>query len=55
MSVQSHIESLENRHNQLQQMIDVERVRPAPNNLELTRLKKEKLRLKQEISKLRIH
>ncbi len=53
MSVQSRLESLKFRHAALQSRISAEDQRPKPDSEELTRLKAEKLRLKDEIERLR--
>jgi uncharacterized protein len=45
----AHFTSLKSRHAQLDAQIHAEERRPAPDSALLARLKKEKLRLKDEI------
>ena len=52
MSVQEHIESLRAKHAHLEQEIDDELHRPLPDQVTLQRLKKEKLKIKDEIARL---
>jgi hypothetical protein len=53
MSLQSRIESLKTRHASLDDLITTEDQRPKPDTDALSRLKLEKLRLKEEIDRLR--
>ncbi len=53
MSLQSHIEALKERHANLDTRITEEDHRPRPDDGELFRLKLEKLRLKEEMERLR--
>ena len=53
MSLQSRIESLMDKHASLESLITSEDHRPQPNTMELTRLKLEKLRVKEEMERLR--
>ena len=53
MSLQSRIESLKARHANLESRIADEDQRPRPDSETLTRLKLEKLRLKDELERLR--
>ena len=53
MSLQSRIETLKDRHASLETRIADEDHRPQPNGEALSRLKVEKLRLKEEMEKLR--
>ncbi len=53
MSLQSRLESLKTRHAVLESRISEEDQRPRPDSTALSRLKAEKLRLKDEISRLR--
>ena len=52
MDLQSHIEELKERHQALKIMIKEEEARPGANHIEITALKKERLRVKEEIKKL---
>ena len=47
------LRSLETRHQSLEKQIASEDARPRPDAMALTRLKREKLRLKEEIERLR--
>jgi hypothetical protein len=53
MTLQSHIEALKERHASLETRIAAEDQRPRPDPDALTRLKLEKLRLKEEMERLR--
>jgi hypothetical protein len=52
MSTESHIAALRQRHTELDQRIHNEEAHPAHDPVEVTRLKQEKLRLKDEIQRL---
>jgi hypothetical protein len=52
MSLQSRIESLKTRHASLETRIADEDHRPRPDSEALSRLKLEKLRLKEEMERL---
>ena len=54
MSTMEHVESLRSKHARLEQLIDEELHRPLPDQVALSRLKKEKLRLKEDIERLRL-
>jgi hypothetical protein len=53
MNLQSRLESLKTRHAALESRIADEDGRPQPDATELARLKQEKLRLKEEMERLR--
>jgi hypothetical protein len=53
MSLQARIESLSNRHASLEMKIFDEDHRPRPDDTALVRLKVEKLRIKEEMERLR--
>ncbi|MBW6396952.1 YdcH family protein [Roseomonas sp. HJA6] len=53
MPMNARIASLEQRHAALERRIVDEDNRPRPNHMELSRLKLEKLRLKEEMQRLR--
>jgi hypothetical protein len=53
MSLQSRIESLKARHADLERSIAEEDQRPRPDSDALMRMKIEKLRLKEELERLR--
>jgi hypothetical protein len=49
---QAHVSALEAKHASLEAQIDEESHRPMPDSARLARLKKEKLKVKEEISGL---
>lgn len=53
MSLQSRYESLQSRHASLDARIDEEGQRPLPDAEALGRLKREKLRVKEEMERIR--
>jgi hypothetical protein len=53
MSLQSHIEALKERHASLEVRITEEDHRPRPDDGQLVRMKLEKLRLKDQMERLR--
>ena len=53
MSVQEHVDSLRHKHAHLEHLIDEELHRPMPDQTNVARMKKEKLRIKEEIERLR--
>ncbi len=53
MNLQSRFEALQTRHASLDARIDAEVQRPLPDSDELTKLKREKLRIKEEMERLR--
>lgn len=52
MSVNDHIEGLKAKHRALETAIEEENNRPRPDDLEITRLKKQKLVIKDELETL---
>jgi len=52
MSLSSHLEELRRKHETLSERVDEAQQRPGINDLEVTELKKQKLRLKEEIHRL---
>jgi len=54
MGLESHIQELTDKHHKLDLQIRDEHLRPHPNDLVLAELKKRKLRLKEEIERLRL-
>ena len=53
MTLQSHLAELERRHHALESEIEKEAVHPGSDDLKLCTMKKQKLRLKEEIERLR--
>jgi len=52
MTLEDHIEELRSRHRSLENQIDRESHRPLPNIESLTTLKRQKLRIKDELAQL---
>ncbi|WP_069298763.1 YdcH family protein [Neptunicoccus sediminis] len=52
MSMSSHISELKRKHEELSQRVETFQRRPGMDDLEIASLKKEKLRLKEEINRL---
>lgn len=53
MSMQSHLAELERRHAALERKIEDALLRPSTDSLELTDMKRQKLKLKDEIERIR--
>ncbi len=49
MALSAHLEELNNKHTQLDMKIHAELQHPVPDTVRLTRLKKQKLHLKEKI------
>ena len=54
MSLQSRVESLKTRHASLESRIAAEDQRPRPDDAMMSQLKSKKLRLKEELERLRL-
>ena len=54
MGLESHIQELADKHHKLDEQIHDELHRPLPDDLMVAELKKRKLRLKEEIERLRM-
>lgn len=54
MRDESHLSALVEKHHSLEGEIDTELHRPAPDQMRITTLKREKLRIKDEISRLEL-
>ncbi len=54
MSLDSHLKELQRKHQELDAKIASEHKRPAINDLELKAMKRSKLRLKEEIERMRV-
>ncbi|MDF0601027.1 YdcH family protein [Psychromarinibacter sp. C21-152] len=52
MSLSSHLEELRKKHASLSERVEAAQQHPGSDDLEITELKKQKLRLKEEISRL---
>ena len=53
MSVDERVEALKAEHARLEQAINEESHRPHPNDMHLHHLKREKLKIKDEIAKIK--
>lgn len=53
MSTESHLSVLERRHADLERQIHQAKLHPATDPLEVTEMKRRKLRLKDEIARLK--
>lgn len=53
MSMQSHLAELERRHAVLERQIESALLHPSTDSLELTDMKRQKLKLKDEIERIR--
>ncbi len=52
MTISSHLSELKRKHETLSQRVEEEQRSPGTDNLSIVELKKQKLRLKEEISRL---
>lgn len=52
MSMSSHISELQKKHAELSQRVELIQRRPGSDDLEVMSMKKEKLRLKEQITRL---
>lgn len=55
MNVDAHLNELRKKHEALSEQVEKVQQRPASDDLEIVALKKEKLRLKEEIERLSQH
>ncbi|WP_394180549.1 YdcH family protein [Yoonia maritima] len=55
MSLSSHLQELKKKHQNLSDHVAVMQRSPATDDLEIAKLKKQKLMLKEEINKLSTH
>ena len=55
MSMNSHLEALKKKHEILSENVEVLQRSPASDDIEVAKLKKQKLMLKEEISRLSTH
>lgn len=53
MAIESHLAALERKHGALEQEISEALASPATDNILITRLKRQKLQLKEQIEKVR--
>jgi len=52
MALSAHLQELAERHRQLERRIEEEMGRPGSDDLEIRRMKQEKLKIKDEMSRL---
>lgn len=52
MSVENHIAELKKKHQELSEAVEREQRRPGSSDLDIAQMKKEKLRIKEEIDRL---
>jgi hypothetical protein len=52
MTIQSHLVELRRKHDSLSEMVEKEQRSPGSDALKIAELKKQKLRLKEEITRL---
>lgn len=55
MAISAHLEELNNKHTRLDVKIHQELKHPAPDTVRITKLKKQKLLLKEKINQYRSH
>lgn len=51
MGLSSHVDELRKKHQELSSMIEIEQRSPGSDDLAITKLKRKKLRLKEEIER----
>lgn len=51
MNIESHVEHLQAKHTDIESVISKEQLRPKPDTMRINMLKKEKLRIKEEMGK----
>ncbi len=52
MALSAHLQELSEKHRQLERRIEEEIARPGSDDIEIRRMKQEKLKLKDEIARL---
>ena len=55
MSVMSHVEELRKKHQSLSEAVEATQRSPAASDFEIAKMKKQKLHLKEEITRLTTH
>lgn len=55
MSMTAHIQELRRKHATLSQQVETEQRKPASDGLQIAELKKQKLKIKEEIERLSTH
>ncbi len=54
MSVSSHLEELKRKHDNLSSQVETEQRAPGSSDFEIAEMKKQKLKLKEEIERLSV-
>lgn len=54
MSMQSHLEELQRRHAEMERKIEDALMHPSTDSLELADMKRQKLKIKDEIERIRL-
>jgi hypothetical protein len=55
MTIQSHLVELRRKHDSLSELVEVAQRSPGADDLKIAELKKQKLRIKEEITRLSQH
>lgn len=55
MSIETHLEQLKAKHRALSDRIEIEQRSPASDDLQIRALKRQKLQIKEEITRLQAH
>lgn len=55
MSLTSHLQELRKKHQMLSEAVETAQRQPATDDMEIAKLKKKKLQLKEEITRLGTH
>jgi hypothetical protein len=55
MSLSSHLQELKRKHQNLSDQVEAAQRHPGSDDLEIAKLKKQKLQLKEEITRLSTH
>lgn len=53
MALDAHVNELSDKHRVLEKQIETEMARPSADDLEISKLKREKLRIKDELERLK--
>lgn len=55
MSLSSHVQELRKKHQSLSEMVETAQRSPGTSDMQIAELKKQKLRLKEQIERLKHH
>ena len=53
MALDAHVNELSDKHRVLEKQIETEMARPSADDIEISKLKREKLRIKDELERLK--